>query len=55
MNNEIPNLSKLKRHKDPEIGLWTELVRRSHLETNPSGDVILVVESFKEPLKEILH
>lgn len=40
---------------NPEVGLWTELIKRSELEMNRSGDVILKVESYKEPLKEILQ
>ena len=30
------------------------MVKRSELQTNPTGDIIIVIDKFKEPLKEIL-
>ena len=54
MDQEILNYSHLHQAKSSAQGLWTELIRRSDLMQNPSGDILLVCETFREPLKEIL-
>jgi hypothetical protein len=31
------------------------MVKRSELQRNNAGDIILIIEKFKEPIKEILY
>jgi hypothetical protein len=40
--------------KSKNASIWIEMVKRSELQTNPTGDIIIVIDKFKEPLKEIL-
>ena len=54
MDPEILNNSAISTAKTPAIGLWSELIRRSDLHTNPTGDILLICETYREPLKEIL-
>ncbi|CDW88809.1 UNKNOWN [Stylonychia lemnae] len=54
MDHEILNNQDLGQAKSPAIGLWSELIKRSDLHTNNKGDIILVCETYREPLKEVL-
>jgi hypothetical protein len=40
--------------KSKNASIWIEMIKRSELQTNPTGDIIIVVDKFKEPIKEIL-
>jgi len=43
-----------KNKKNQGAAIWIEMVKRSELQRNNAGDIILIIEKFKEPIKEIL-
>ena len=51
MNTDI--YSKTNK-KNKNASIWIEMIKRSEIQNNPSGDIILVIDKFKEPIKEIL-
>ena len=51
MNTDIYSQTN-KKNKNASI--WIEMIKRSEIQNNPTGDIILVIDKFKEPIKEIL-
>ena len=51
MNTDI--YSKTNK-KNKNASIWIEMVKRSELQKNTTGDIILVIDKFKDPIKEIL-
>jgi hypothetical protein len=54
LDEEILNDPKVVGAEDPSTALWAHLISLAKLVRNPIGDIMLQVQSFKEPLKEIL-
>lgn len=46
--------SGFKIYGEEEI-LWRELIKRSHFEQNKLGDILLVIDQIREPLREQLY
>ena len=50
-----PDIYGKKSKKQGGSAIWIEMVKRSELQRNNAGDIILIIEKFKEPIKEILY
>jgi hypothetical protein len=50
-----PEIYGKKSKKQGGSAIWIEMVKRSELQRNNAGDIILIIEKFKEPIKEILY
>ena len=54
LDDNILNDPKIVDAEDPPTALWAHLIKISRLIRNPVGDLVLQIQNFKEPLKEIL-
>ena len=53
--NMSPEIYGKKSKKQGGSAIWIEMVKRSELQRNNAGDIILIIEKFKEPIKESLY
>lgn len=54
LDDDILNDEYVLNSDDPSTALWAHLINISKLVRNPIGDIMLQVQNYKEPLKEIL-
>ena len=54
MDDEILNDDYILQSENVNQALWAHLINLSRLVKNPIGDIMIQVQNFKEPLKEIL-
>jgi hypothetical protein len=54
LDDEILNDPFVVDSDDPSTALWAHLINLSRLVKNPIGDIMIQIQNFKEPLREIL-
>jgi hypothetical protein len=54
LDDKILNHENIVGAADPSTALWAHLIDLCRLVRNPIGDVLLQIENFKEPLREVL-
>jgi len=54
MDDEVLNDEYVLRAENVDQALWAHLINLSKLVKNQIGDIMIVIQNFKEPLKEIL-
>jgi|TARA_B110001450_G_C17412617_1_gene396422 hypothetical protein len=54
LDDEILNDEYILNADDPSTALWAHLINLCRLVRNPIGDIMIQIQNFKEPLREIL-
>jgi hypothetical protein len=54
MDDEVLNDEYILQSENVDQALWAHLINLSKLVKNQIGDIMIVIQNFKEPLKEIL-